>query len=111
MPGGDLMDVLVAEAKVIKQRVPSASWHVACLAPKVSNRPSCWWQGLVDGVHFNEMTCPVGVAAGVSSHLRGAHGGGLHAAHMGIWLCAQSRVGVWTLSKLTWVMCRLVQGS
>uniref|UniRef100_A0A383WC48 cGMP-dependent protein kinase n=1 Tax=Tetradesmus obliquus TaxID=3088 RepID=A0A383WC48_TETOB len=35
MPGGDLMDVLVAEAKVIRQRVPSAAWQVACLAPKV----------------------------------------------------------------------------
>lgn len=28
MPGGDLMDVLVAEAKVIKQRVPSNAWQV-----------------------------------------------------------------------------------
>lgn len=35
MPGGDLMDVLVAEAKVIRQRVPTANWQVACLAPKV----------------------------------------------------------------------------
>lgn len=35
MPGGDLMDVLVAEAKVIRQRVPSTSWQVACLGPKV----------------------------------------------------------------------------
>eukprot|EP00775_Hariotina_reticulata_P007218 gene7218-7431_t len=35
MPGGDLMDVLVAEAKVIRQRVPSKSWQVACLAPQV----------------------------------------------------------------------------
>jgi len=38
MPGGDLMDVLVAEAKVIRQRVPSASWQVACLAPQVRHR-------------------------------------------------------------------------
>lgn len=35
MPGGDLMDVLVAEAKVIRQRVPNAAWQVACLAPQV----------------------------------------------------------------------------
>lgn len=35
MPGGDLMDVLVAEAKVIRQRVPTGNWQVACLAPKV----------------------------------------------------------------------------
>ncbi|MEW5300411.1 MAG: hypothetical protein WDW36_003342 [Sanguina aurantia] len=35
MPGGDLMDVLVAEAKVIKRRVPQGSWQVGCLAPKV----------------------------------------------------------------------------
>lgn len=35
MPGGDLMDVLVAEAKVIRHRVPSSAWQVACLAPKV----------------------------------------------------------------------------
>lgn len=36
MPGGDLMDVLVAEAKVIRQRVPNSAWQVACLAPRVS---------------------------------------------------------------------------
>eukprot|EP00798_Chlamydomonas_sp_ICE-L_P014176 gene14176-20143_t len=35
MPGGDLMDVLVAEAKVIRRRVPQAGWQVACLAPQV----------------------------------------------------------------------------
>uniref|UniRef100_A0A7S0V7R7 cGMP-dependent protein kinase n=1 Tax=Polytomella parva TaxID=51329 RepID=A0A7S0V7R7_9CHLO len=35
MPGGDLMDVLVAEAKVIKRRVPQGGWQVGCLAPKV----------------------------------------------------------------------------
>jgi serine/threonine protein kinase len=35
MPGGDLMDVLVAEAKVIKRRVPQGSWQIGCLAPKV----------------------------------------------------------------------------
>lgn len=28
MPGGDLMDVLVAEAKVIKRRVPQGGWQV-----------------------------------------------------------------------------------
>lgn len=35
MPGGDLMDVLVAEAKVIKRRVPQGTWQIGCLAPKV----------------------------------------------------------------------------
>ena len=35
MSGGDLMDVLVAEAKVIKRRVPQSGWQVACLAPNV----------------------------------------------------------------------------
>lgn len=35
MPGGDLMDVLVAEARVIKHRVPTAPWQVACMAPQV----------------------------------------------------------------------------
>lgn len=35
MPGGDLMDVLVAEAKVIKRRVPQGTWQRGCLAPKV----------------------------------------------------------------------------
>ncbi len=35
MSGGDLMDVLVAEAKVIKRRVPQGGWRIGCLAPKV----------------------------------------------------------------------------
>lgn len=35
MPGGDLMDVLVAEAKVIKRRISQGAWKRACLAPKV----------------------------------------------------------------------------
>lgn len=35
MPGGDLMDVLVAEAKVIRRRVPQGTWRIGCLAPKV----------------------------------------------------------------------------
>ncbi|KAI8465523.1 MAG: cyclic nucleotide dependent protein kinase [Monoraphidium minutum] len=35
MPGGDLMDVLVAEARVIKHRVPTSPWQVACMAPQV----------------------------------------------------------------------------
>jgi hypothetical protein len=50
MPGGDLMDVLVAEAKVIRQRVPSAAWQVACLAPKVR------LSAQVRGVHA--VVCP-----------------------------------------------------
>lgn len=35
MPGGDLMDVLVAEASVIRHRVPQGGLRVGCLAPKV----------------------------------------------------------------------------
>ncbi|KAL6746691.1 kinase-like domain-containing protein [Haematococcus lacustris] len=35
MPGGDLMDVLVAEAKVINRRVPQGGWQIGCLAPKI----------------------------------------------------------------------------
>ena len=34
MPGGDLMDVLVAEARVIKRRIAQGAWKRACLAPK-----------------------------------------------------------------------------
>lgn len=38
MPGGDLMDVLVAEAKIIKHPVPQkGSLRQGCLSPKV-----CW---------------------------------------------------------------------
>ena len=35
MAGGDLMDVLVAEAKVIKRRIPQGILRQACFAPKV----------------------------------------------------------------------------
>ncbi len=35
MTGGDLMDVLVAEAKVIKRRIPQGTWRRSCFAPKV----------------------------------------------------------------------------
>jgi len=38
MNGGDLMDVLVAEAKVIKRRIPQGTWRRACFAPK-ARRP------------------------------------------------------------------------
>ncbi len=38
MMGGDLMDVLVAEAKVIKRRIAQGAWRRACLAPKVGSR-------------------------------------------------------------------------
>ena len=38
MAGGDLMDVLVAEAKVIKRRIPQGAWRRACFAPKVRPR-------------------------------------------------------------------------
>jgi hypothetical protein len=41
MPGGDLMDVLVAEAKIIKHPVPQkGSLRQGCLAPKVC---ACGW--------------------------------------------------------------------
>lgn len=41
MPGGDLMDVLVAEAKIIKHPVPQkGSLRQGCLAPKVRD-PAC----------------------------------------------------------------------
>ena len=35
MLGGDLMDVLVAEAKVIRRRDSQGGWKRACFAPKV----------------------------------------------------------------------------
>ena len=41
MSGGDLMDVLVAEAKVINRRVPESSWQIACLAPNVKMLQVC----------------------------------------------------------------------
>ena len=43
MPGGDLMDVLVAEARVIKRRIAQGTWKRACFAPKV-HRPATWHQ-------------------------------------------------------------------
>ena len=39
MSGGDLMDVLVAEAKVIKRRIPQGVLRQACFAPKVVPSP------------------------------------------------------------------------
>lgn len=39
MMGGDLMDVLVAEAKVIRRRDSQGGWKRGCLAPKVSQLP------------------------------------------------------------------------
>eukprot|EP00879_Flechtneria_rotunda_P001141 GHRR01001285.1.p1 GENE.GHRR01001285.1~~GHRR01001285.1.p1 ORF type:complete len:510 (+),score=163.14 GHRR01001285.1:1034-2563(+) len=46
MPGGDLMDVLVAEAKIIKHPVPQkGSLRQGCLAPKVK-----MWQGMEEGM-------------------------------------------------------------
>ena len=35
LPGGDLMDVLVAEARVVRRRVPARPWRVGCMAPQV----------------------------------------------------------------------------
>lgn len=38
----------VAEAKVIKRRVPQGGWQVGCLAPKVKMLQVCmWWRSLV----------------------------------------------------------------
>eukprot|EP00878_Enallax_costatus_P001687 GHUV01001841.1.p1 GENE.GHUV01001841.1~~GHUV01001841.1.p1 ORF type:complete len:745 (+),score=263.55 GHUV01001841.1:565-2799(+) len=46
MPGGDLMDVLVAEAKIIKHPVPQkGSLRQGCLAPKVK-----MWQGMEENM-------------------------------------------------------------
>jgi cGMP-dependent protein kinase 2 len=46
MPGGDLMDVLVAEAKIIKHPVPQkGSLRQGCLAPKVK-----MWQGMEESM-------------------------------------------------------------
>jgi cGMP-dependent protein kinase 2 len=46
MPGGDLMDVLVAEAKIIKHPVPQkGGLRQGCLAPKVK-----MWQGMEEGM-------------------------------------------------------------
>ena len=42
MMGGDLMDVLVAEAKVIKRRIAQGAWRRACLAPKVGGTAFCF---------------------------------------------------------------------
>jgi hypothetical protein len=41
MAGGDLMDVLVAEAKVIRRRIPAGPWRRACFAPKVCACLAC----------------------------------------------------------------------
>ena len=41
MSGGDLMDVLVAEARVIRRRIAQGAWRRACLAPKA--RPCTAW--------------------------------------------------------------------
>jgi cGMP-dependent protein kinase 2 len=38
MSGGDLMDVLVAEAKVIKRRIAQGTFRRACFAPKVHHQ-------------------------------------------------------------------------
>ena len=43
MPGGDLMDVLVAEARVIKRRIAQGTWKRACLAPKARYCPVQRW--------------------------------------------------------------------
>jgi len=45
MPGGDLMDVLVAEAKVIKYPVEENPLRQGCLAPKMK-----MWQGMDEGL-------------------------------------------------------------
>ena len=42
MTGGDLMDVLVAEAKVIKRRIPQGTWKRGPFSPKVRRFPECF---------------------------------------------------------------------
>jgi cGMP-dependent protein kinase 2 len=39
MSGGDLMDVLVAEARVVRRRIAQGAWRRACLAPKARAAP------------------------------------------------------------------------
>jgi len=39
MSGGDLMDVLVAEARVVRRRIAQGAWRRACLAPKARAPP------------------------------------------------------------------------
>ena len=34
MAGGDLLNVLVAEERVIRRRIAQGAWRRACLAPK-----------------------------------------------------------------------------
>ena len=41
MLGGDLMDVLVAEAKVVKRREAQSGWKPGCLAPKARTQALC----------------------------------------------------------------------
>ena len=51
MLGGDLMDVLVAEARVVRQRETGSGWKRGCLAPKV--QPQAVWPTLTpdEGKH------------------------------------------------------------
>lgn len=59
MPGGDLMDVLVAEAKVIRRRVPQGGWQVGCLAPKVKMLQVCACVCGGGGIHLQGGGCRV----------------------------------------------------
>ena len=43
MSGGDLMDVLVAEARVIRRRIAQGAWRRACLAPKARSCAAWAW--------------------------------------------------------------------
>lgn len=43
MSGGDLMDVLVAEARVIRRRIAQGAWRRACLAPKARSCATGAW--------------------------------------------------------------------
>ena len=41
LPGGDLMDILVAEARVVKHRTSDGPLNMACLAPKTNILKEC----------------------------------------------------------------------
>lgn len=78
MPGGDLMDVLVAEARVIKRRIAQGAWRRACFAPKVRpGRPALHLDSLdmrADGPSERRWSC----AAFLPMRLMEAHTCGCH---------------------------------
>jgi hypothetical protein len=82
MPGGDLMDVLVAEARVIKRRIPQGALRRACFAPKVYSRRPASWSDPSDrrpvGPSRSIQSCtsflPMGLVEAFAVHAMGAPG-------------------------------------